>query len=141
MTRGARRVTLRRMNALSLQCPTCHTAYLLPPALLGDAGARVRCPSCEHEFTVDAGGQVTGATAGDPHREVARAVLEELSQRIGPGLEAAIAERRLFADHGPAIMASWDEYRRRIGADAPSRAFREELRQRFGVELFPAGGD
>ncbi len=129
------------MTGLSLQCPACHTAYLLPPALLGDAGARVRCPSCEHEFTVDASGRPVGAAAGDPHREVAHAVLEELAQRIGPGLEMALAERRLFADHGPAIMASWDEYRRRIGPDAPSHAFREALRARFGVELFPAGGD
>ena len=129
------------MTSLSLQCPTCHAAYLLPTEYLGEGGARVPCPSCGHEFTVDAAGHVVGAGGSDPHREVARAVLEEMAQRIGPGLEAARAERRLFADHGSAIMASYDEYRLRIGPHAPSRAFREELRERFGVELFPSGGD
>ena len=128
------------MDALSLQCPTCHTAYLLPPTLLGDAGARVRCPSCEHEFMVDARGEVIGGVA-DPHRELARAVLEAFVTRLGPALTIAVAERRLFADHGPELMACWDEYRRRGGAQAPSHAFREELRERFGIELFPGGGD
>ena len=30
-------------------------------------------------------------------------------------LEAAARDRRLFADHGPSIMAAWDEFRRRAG--------------------------
>jgi predicted Zn finger-like uncharacterized protein len=138
--RGGDTLPCATMDALSLQCPTCHTAYLLPPTLLGDAGARVRCPSCEHEFMVDARGEVIGGVA-DPHRELARAVLDAFVTRLGPALTIAVAERRLFADHGPELMACWDEYRRRGGAQAPSHAFREELRERFGIELFPGGGD
>jgi len=59
----------------------------------------------------------------------------------GRGLEAAARERRLFADHGPALLEAWDEFRRRAGAHAPSLPFRDELRLRFGVDLFPPGGE
>jgi hypothetical protein len=66
-------------------------------------------------------------------------VFDELSARLGPALETAARERRLFAEHGPALMQAWDEFRRRAGTQAPSRPFRDELRARFGVELFPPG--
>lgn len=126
------------MTGLPVECPSCTTRYLLPPSLLGEAGANVRCPSCGREFTVDAAGVVIGAA--DEIRDLARGVFDELVARVGPGLEQAARERRLFAEHGPALLEAWDEFRRRAGAHAPSVPFRDELRARFGVELFPPGG-
>lgn len=35
---------------MNVQCPHCSTAYLLPEALLGAKGARVRCPKCQGAF-------------------------------------------------------------------------------------------
>ncbi len=129
------------MSGLPLQCPACGARYLLPASLLGEAGASVRCPSCAHEFAVDASGTVLSSGASDEQRQLARTVLDELTTREGAALDAAARERRLFADHGPSIMAAWDEFRRRAGSHVPSRAFREELRERYGVELFPPGGE
>ena len=72
-------------------------------------------------------------------RALARGVFDELSSRLGERLETSARERRLFAEHGPALMEAWDEFRRRAGARAPSHPFRDELRARYGVELFPPG--
>lgn len=130
------------MTGLPVQCPACSARYLLPPSLLGEAGASVRCPSCANEFTVDpAGSIVPGRAAGDDLRGVARGVFDELSAKVGPALETAAREHRLFAEHGPALMQAWDEFRRRAGAHAPSSPFRDELRDRFGVDLSPPGGE
>lgn len=126
------------MSGLPVECPVCSTRYLLPPSLLGEAGANVRCPSCAHEFTVDAGGTVIGATA--EIRRVAKMVFDELVARVGTGLADSARDKRLFADHGPELLEAWDEFRRRAGPHAPSLPFRDELRTRFGVDLFPPGG-
>jgi len=128
------------MSGLPIQCPACSAQYLLPHELLGAAGASVRCPTCAAEFVVDAKGRLMTAEANEPGlRALARGVFDELASRLGPGLETAARERRLFAEHGPALLAAWDEFRRRAGTRAPSRPFRDELRERFGVELFPPG--
>ena len=126
------------MSGLPVECPACSTRYLLPTSLLGEAGANVRCPSCGHEFTVDATGTVIGASS--PIRNIARMVFDELVARVGTGLADSARDGRLFADHGPDVLEAWDEFRRRAGAQAPSRPFREELRARFGVDLLPPGG-
>jgi len=126
------------MTGLPVQCPACSAQYLLPPDLLGAAGASVRCPTCAAEFVVDAKGRIVTAEASEQGlRALARNVFDELTSRLGPGLEAAARDRRLFAEHGPALMEAWDEFRRRAGTRAPSHPFRDELRERFGVELFP----
>src|SRR5262245_52492686 len=128
------------MTGLPVQCPSCSARYLLPPSLLGESGASVRCPTCAAEFVVDASGRLVAPEATeDGLRAVARGVFDELAAKLGPGLEAAARERRLFADHGPELMEAWDEFRRRAGVRAPSHPFRDELRDRFGVELFPPG--
>jgi len=130
------------MTGLPVRCPACSARYLLPTTLLGEGGANVRCPSCAHEFAVDPRGVVVPSAAGsDDLRGVARVVFDELHQRLGPALEAAARERRLFAEHGPELLLAWDEFRRRAGAHASSRPFRDELRERFGVELFPPGSE
>jgi predicted Zn finger-like uncharacterized protein len=128
-------------TGLPVQCPSCSAQYLLPPELLGAAGASVRCPTCAAEFVVDAKGRLVSTEASEQGlRALARGVFDELASKLGPRLEAAARDRRLFADHGPALLEAWDEFRRRAGARAPSHAFRDELRERFGVELFPPGG-
>ncbi|HXS83773.1 MAG TPA: zinc-ribbon domain-containing protein [Methylomirabilota bacterium] len=128
------------MTDFPIQCPSCGAQYLLPPELLGAAGASVRCPTCAAEFVVDAKGRLVTAEASEQGlRALARGLFDELTLRLGTQLEAAARERRLFADHGPALMEAWDEFRRRAGARAPSQPFRDELRERFGVELFPPG--
>jgi predicted Zn finger-like uncharacterized protein len=71
---------------------------------------------------------------------VARAVLAELAAREGEALEQARAEQRLFAAFGPALMEAYEAYRRRAGQDADPSAFREALRERWGVELLPLAG-
>jgi predicted Zn finger-like uncharacterized protein len=129
------------MSGLPVQCPACSAQYLLPTSLLGEAGASVRCPTCAAEFVVDATGRlVAPQPSEDGLRALARGLFDELSARVGPTLETAARERRLFADHGPALLEAWDEFRRRAGARAPSHPFRDELRERFGVELFPPEG-
>ena len=128
------------MTGLPVQCPSCSAQYLLPPELLGTAGASVRCPTCAAEITRPFASTTNSAEASEQGlRALARGVFDELASRVGPRLEAAARDRRLFAEHGPALMEAWDEFRRRAGARAPSHAFRDELRERFGVELFPPG--
>jgi len=65
---------------------------------------------------------------------IAREVLGALKQEGGPSLSDAVAQGSLFAKHGPAIFAAFDEYRRRVplGGAGP---FRTVLREMWGVEL------
>ncbi len=149
-----------------ISCPECGTGYLLPEHLMGPGGARVRCPRCQGQFAVDVRGlpqESAGARADvpvlEPSRQtagadapatgradplaVARAVLERLSRDQGESIEQARQARRLFADHGPALMEAFEAYRREAGDDAGPGPFREALRERWGVELLPltATGD
>jgi predicted Zn finger-like uncharacterized protein len=142
---------------LDIRCPNCETEYLLPEALLGPGGARVRCPSCQHNFAVARDGAVVpgdtgrgparGAASAEPaerpaltHQErrevrIARMVLDEVVAHAGPALNDASARGRAFAEHGPELMAAWDEYRRRAGKDADPVPFRSLLRERWGIDL------
>ena len=40
-----------------ITCPDCSTGYLLPDHLMGQGGARVRCPRCQHLFAVGVDGR------------------------------------------------------------------------------------
>lgn len=42
---------------MPVTCPHCSTRYVLPRALLGPGGARVRCPRCREPFAVSAEGE------------------------------------------------------------------------------------
>ena len=88
---------------------------------------------------MDAHGAVMDTT--NPLRNIAKMVFDELVARGGPGLADSAQDGRLFAAYGPEVLEAWDEYRRRAGAQAPSLPFRDELRTRFGVELYPPGGE
>ena len=41
---------------MPVTCPHCSTRYVLPEALLGPGGARVRCPRCREPFAVGSDG-------------------------------------------------------------------------------------
>jgi hypothetical protein len=64
-------------------------------------------------------------------------VLDEFAVHEGEAIERAQAERRFFAEFGPALMVAYESYRRRAGAGADPSAFRMALRERWGVELVP----
>jgi predicted Zn finger-like uncharacterized protein len=156
---------------MTIQCPHCSTRYELPSRLLGPGGSEVRCPRCRRKFMVDADGAVIGAPAAGgtaaaaappspapeprdpaappPAREapaptpatVATAVLDDLAARSGAELAAANAHGRLFAEFGPALIAAYDEYRRRVGPGADPGPFRDAMRQRWDIELTPRWGE
>jgi hypothetical protein len=72
---------------------------------------------------------------------IARGVLDELVVRSGDAIAAAHARGRLFAEFGPALLAAFDEYRRRAGGQAESGPFRDALRERWNIELAPRWGE
>ncbi len=88
-------------------------------------------PEAVPEFEVEAEPDASG------HLAVARSVLGQLALHEGEAMERAQAERRFFAEFGPALMVAYETYRRRAGADADPSAFRTALRERWGVELVP----
>jgi predicted Zn finger-like uncharacterized protein len=164
---------------MTVQCPYCSTAYLLPERLLGERGARVRCPTCGGGFQVaavvhagagaarvpiteTAPGMGSGSTreaepaprptvspappavtavaagpTGDP-AAVAHAVLEVFETFLGDALSRARERGTVLSEHGPALLAVWDEFRKRAGGEASSVVFRAALRDRLGVDLTTA---
>ncbi len=157
---------------MTVHCPHCLTGYLLPEHLLGEHGARVRCPGCDGVFVVmpERGSEARAAGAGEPPppepapgegsrsdpapgagdagaavetaapAAVAGEILAVLADFLGDDLSRARSRGTVLSQHGPAILAVWDEYRRRLGADAPSLPFREALRDRCGVDLSRVNG-
>jgi hypothetical protein len=70
----------------------------------------------------------------------AGAVLDVLIDFLGEALTRSRARGTVLSDHGPAIVAVWEEYLRRAGDEAPSAAFRQALKERCGVDLTGARG-
>ena len=151
---------MRRMDAqatssagLALRCPSCQHGYLLPRQLLGSLGARITCPFCACAFDVSREGDVIAtptelppppahprvhvADADAAQLAIAGQVLDALEARLATRLRDAAATGQLFATHGPELLAAYEDFRRRAGVDAGAQAFRETLRERTGVELFP----
>jgi predicted Zn finger-like uncharacterized protein len=141
-------------SALVIHCPACAAGYLLPRNLLGPLGARVTCPQCHGTFDVEGTGELvrqpsdeapsreiappSGARADE--RRIASEVLAEFAARLGDELAAAARESRLFRDHGRELLEAFDHYLKRAGQHADAMAFREELRRRWHVDLFPPAG-
>jgi predicted Zn finger-like uncharacterized protein len=153
---------------MTVHCPHCLTGYELPRALMGDHGARVRCPGCQGVFVVlperdgarradaaathgaPAGAATATATATAPAEVpdapayepavVAGAVLDVMVDFLGDALMRSRERGTVLSDHGPAIVAVWEEYRRRAGSEAPAAEFRRALRDRCGVDLSPRQG-
>jgi predicted Zn finger-like uncharacterized protein len=136
---------------MTVHCPHCATDYLLPDPLVGERGARVRCPTCGGSFVV-----LRENGPGEPHppaapmHEIAKPapapdldriacdVLDALARTLGHALDEARAEGRLLSRHGPALLDAYDEYRRRAGGGARA-SFLAALRDRWGLELSVAG--
>jgi hypothetical protein len=72
--------------------------------------------------------------AADSAREQARSAVESLAV-AAPALAPAWESGRLFSEHGPALLAAFDEWRRRCGPGADPATFREALRERWGIDL------
>jgi predicted Zn finger-like uncharacterized protein len=163
---------------MTVHCPHCLTGYELPRALMGDHGARVRCPGCQGVFVVlpekDRAGEavdprVEARPSAAPHRAlagtgaaaatatttapgeppsvpryepavVAGAVLDVMIDFLGDALRRSRERGTVLSDHGPAIVAVWEEYRRRAGSEAPAATFRAALLERCGVDLTPRQG-
>ena len=138
---------------MTVRCPNCGTEYSLPERLLGDLGARVRCPTCAQSFVVtraeddllrawreasEAPGEAPREPRGsDEPRAVAHALLDALVEQLGAGLDQARAQGRTLAVFGPDLMRAFDRYRARLGRRGDSEVFRDVLRERWGVDLTP----
>lgn len=139
---------------MTVHCPHCATGYILPDPLVGERGARVRCPACEGSFVVipENGHGAKHANGGStpeapPPLEssaadlaaVASEVLDALADRLGGDLDRARDDGRLFSRHGRELLDAFDEYRRRAPA-GEAAPFREALRRRWGLRLGPTQG-
>lgn len=133
-------------DAVSIHCPACGAGYLLPTHLLGEQGARVRCPGCQHGFVVSRDGVALHepdaspaaslpAASDDPH-SIATDLLVELESAAPGEVQQAAGEGRLFSKYGVVLLGAYDEFRRRAGSHSGSDAFREEVLNRYGVDLF-----
>ena len=139
-----------------VRCPRCQQVFAVgadggarPAASSAPAAARAPEPALEVKEEPPASSQVAPAApvaapaapvaspAGVEPLAVARAVLAELAAREGEALEKARDERRLFAAFGPALMEAYEAYRRGAGQAADPSAFRDALRERWGVDLLP----
>jgi predicted Zn finger-like uncharacterized protein len=151
---------------MTIHCPHCLTGYELPRNLMGEHGSRVRCPACQGVFVVLPEGVQSVADAAPSPEEaasepgpadrdvrvsaeaaeeagaydpsvVAGAVLDVMVDFLGDSLRRSRARGTVLSDHGPAIVAVWEEYRRRVGDDAPAGEFRSALKERVGIDLTP----
>ena len=77
-------------------------------------------------------------TPSNTPRDIAADLLVALEAREPGAMQHAASEGRLFAQHGPALLEAYDEFRKRAGAASGSEAFREEVLARYGVDLFAA---
>jgi len=84
---------------------------------------------------------VAGSSAAPAYEPavVACAVLDVMIDFLGDALTRSRERGTVLSDHGPAIVAVWEEYRRRAGAEAPAAEFRVALKDRLGVDLSPRG--
>ena len=89
----------------------------------------------------------TGTAAAEPAeaadeasspRAIARRVLEELAARKGPAMKDAGSRGRLLSEFGPELVAAFEQFRKECGGSGNPAPFREELRERWGIDLTPA---
>jgi predicted Zn finger-like uncharacterized protein len=131
-----------------VRCPQCAQAFVVLPEEAADAPpepAPAEAPRAE-----PAPAAAMPAPAHTPREtlpleldpaaravHIARVVLDDLEQRLGPALDLARARGRMLAEHGPALFEAYERYRREAGPNAAPDAFRSEVRQRWAVDLTP----
>ncbi|NOT33136.1 MAG: hypothetical protein HOP12_03095 [Candidatus Eisenbacteria bacterium] len=71
----------------------------------------------------------------DPAEQLATELLDAVAADGGERLAAAHREGRVLAEFGASILDAYDEYRRRLGGEAESVAFKRVLRERWAVDL------
>lgn len=136
-----------------VRCPGCQGVFVVLPE--GEAALE----GVEGELSPEAMSDVASEPAGAPAtavgeapavpssaapaepEQVAASVLGVLADFLGDALTHSRSRGTVLSDHGPAIIAVWDEYRRRAGEDAPSSVFRAALRDRCGVDLSSRNGN
>lgn len=142
-----------------VRCPGCHGVFVVLPegqaTIEGGEGGATPSPEAtsdvasEHAMapatgptmaTADAPAAAPGTVPPVAPTQVAASVLAVLADFLGDALTTSRARGTVLSDHGPAIMAVWDEYRRRAGDDAPSSVFRAALRDHCGVDLSRRNG-
>jgi len=141
-----------------VRCPGCEEVFVVLPEgeagsepggagpvrqeAMPDAasGAGIRTPATGAERVVHLRPAPAPSPAAEP-AVVAGAVLDVLADFLGDALTRSRERGTVLSDHGPAIIAVWEEYRRRAGDDAPSAIFRAALRDRCGVDLSHANGN
>jgi predicted Zn finger-like uncharacterized protein len=118
-----------------ITCPNCSTGYLLPEHLVGPAGARVRCPRCQHLFAVDIDGQprqpAPSAPGGPPPERPLDAVEEAPAVAAAPSVTVAEPDAEGCLAVARAVL---DQFAMHEGA-AIERARAEH---RFFAEFGPA---
>jgi predicted Zn finger-like uncharacterized protein len=115
--------------------PVLSAPRTVPPGRPPEAAAEAPAVAAPPVTAVEPAGEAESGAEG--HLAVARAVLDQLAVHEGEAIERARAERRFFAEFGPALMVAYETYRRRAGEGADPSAFRTALRERWGVELVP----
>jgi predicted Zn finger-like uncharacterized protein len=129
-----------------VRCPGCQGVFSVLPeeSAAGDgapspAGASSRdVPSgaVSPQATEPAAPSATLAVAArEEPVQAAVAVLDVLIDFLGDALVRSRERGTVLSDHGPAIVAVWEEYLRRAGDDAPGAPFRLALKERCGVDL------
>jgi len=132
------------MNAARQDSPESRAAAGIEDAVPPPGEAPAAADPGESESVAEGmpGPAVQGARApaaeeipGPAAERLANEILDALAGRIGDAVSQAASEGRLFAEHGPEIMASFDAWRRAAGRDADPAVFRLALRERWGVDL------
>jgi len=127
-----------------VRCPACAEEFLvrpaaesrsIPPAATREVepGAARGAEQKEERFA-GADARRGGSPPGDA-AAVGTEVFTVLSDFLGEDLARSRTRGTVLSDHGPAVMAVWDEYRRRAGAGAPTGPFLAALRDCCGVDL------
>ena len=85
---------------MPVTCPHCSTRYVLPKALLGPGGARVRCPRCREPFAVSPEGEAIPPPRPVENGAPASTVVEPEPANGSP---ATVSEpvKRIPAAHAP----------------------------------------
>ena len=75
------------------------------------------------------------AAAGGGDQSLALELLDRLASECGSRLAEARGRGRVLAEFGPDLMRTYEQYRRQAGSPDSLLAFKQVLRDRWGVDL------